>query len=130
MAEDDHGEVSKCDSDGGMPVFRPPQEDTELEGVICEAKDPVGSSHVHDVEKNRAPWGVYVILLLALLAVSSAASAFKALRVEIMLKATWRLQATSLLLLPPCIWQCYQLRRENIGLWNKLFAVQSILILL
>ncbi|KJE95326.1 hypothetical protein CAOG_05785 [Capsaspora owczarzaki ATCC 30864] len=74
--------------------------------------DRMRSSHSHAQDKEhhhhhqKVPIHVWVILCLALVAVSSAGTAFKHIDdVTPFLRASWRLFVTSLVLLPPAVFQ-------------------------
>ena len=74
-------------------------------------------------ESRAPPVHAWIILAVAVIAVSSAGAVFKLMSdVTPLLRAAWRLQATSLILLPLFIWQ---LRRESFE-WEQ----KSILIIL
>ncbi|CAI8391969.1 MAG: Uncharacterised protein [Marine Group II euryarchaeote MED-G33] len=74
-------------------------------------------------ESRAPPVHAWIILAIAVIAVSSAGAVFKLMSdVTPLLRAAWRLQATSLVLLPLFLWQ---LRRESF-VWDQ----KSILIIL
>ena len=106
---------------------------TEEEGLLQnnevpqDQEPPQEASNSKEQSNRRIPIYIWMMLFLALLAVSSAASAFKALDAEVLMKATWRLQLTSFLLLGPCIYQCYQMQRDTPHLWLQLWEYKSML---
>ena len=62
--------------------------------------------HEMSVMDERPPWFVWVILVLALFAVSSAGAVFRTMTdIPPILKAAWRLQATTIVLIPGFLYQ-------------------------
>src|SRR5687768_2216674 len=74
-------------------------------------------------DKKSVKWWVWAILVCALLAVSSAASALRKLEnVPPLMKASWRLQCTSLILFVGFVYHFYMLMRSVDGHANEEFS--------
>lgn len=69
----------------------------------------------------KPPPFAWIILLCSVCAVSSAGAVFQLIdQVPPILRASWRLQATSLLLLPPFLFQIWQLKKTKPESYEKL----------
>ena len=78
------------------------------------------------MSNSRIPWHVYLVLLIALIGVSSAGTILQQIdEIPPILRGAWRLQATSLLLLPLAIYQFNQMEdkaeiKNQLGLMHKI----------
>ena len=72
------------------------------------------------MNSSRIPWHVYLVLLIALIGVSSAGTLLQQIdMIPPILRGAWRLQATSLLLLPLAIYQYAQME-DKVEVKNQL----------
>ncbi len=77
------------------------------------------------------PAFAWLILATSVIAVSSAGAVFQLINeVDPILRASWRLQATSLILLPPFLYQIINLKNNDVGTFSRLKEKKVILAIL
>jgi drug/metabolite transporter (DMT)-like permease len=82
------------------------------------------------VKNNIAPRGAWILLLVALFAVSSAGAVLQSMsEIPPILRASWRMQGTALILLPGFIYQLYFLDKSDFSLRDLSIIVLSSLFL-
>ncbi len=82
---------------------------------------------MEDKQSSNPPLFAWLILFAAVIAVSSAGAVFQLMsEVPPLLRASWRLQATAMVLAPFCVLQCTKLRREDPNSWARLFEMRTV----
>ena len=84
--------------------------------------DLVDSQNVSNFNNKSTPFFAWMILGVSIFAVSSAGSVFELIDdVSPITKAAWRLQATSIVLLPPFLWQLKNTEKNLRKKWSEHF---------
>ena len=95
-----------------------------LEKSKWGARDGVG---MVEIENTSTPFHAWVILSVALFAVSSAGAVFEMIEdIAPVTKAAWRLQATALVLFPPFVMQYSKADSELRSQWSSKLGLLTL----